>query len=103
MPAQIVKLTGLTPPWPDSLEWYGSMIALPIPKAPDTPPAGVLRDPMQNVFWERHRMEVPIMHWRGHRFLRVSCHLYNTRSDIDRLVEALEECLAEERGQLTEE
>jgi isopenicillin-N epimerase len=95
---RLISLTGLAPPWPDSVEWYGSMIALPLPKAPEAPPAGVQRDPLQHALWQRHRIEVPIVHWRGHRLLRVSCHLYNTQSDIDRLVEALKELLAEERS-----
>jgi selenocysteine lyase/cysteine desulfurase len=30
------------------------------------------------------------MDWRNRRHLRVSCHLYNTRAEIDRLVTALE-------------
>jgi isopenicillin-N epimerase len=80
------------------MEWYGPMIALPLPKAPEAPPAGVQRDPLQHTLWHRYRIEVPIIHWKGHRFLRVSCHLYNTTSDIDRLVEALKAELAEERN-----
>ena len=95
---QVMNLTELAPPWPDDLAWYGSMIALPLPKAPEAPPAGVQRDPLQHALWKRHQIEVPIIHWRGHRFLRVSCHLYNTQTDIDRMVAALKELLAEERA-----
>lgn len=94
---QLVKLTGLEPPWPDSPEWYGSMIACPLPKAPNDAPAGVQRDPLQHTMWHRHRIEVPIIHWRGNRFLRVSCHLYNSKADIDFLISALKEMLAEEQ------
>ena len=100
---QIMNLTGITPPWPDSMEWYGSMIALPLPKAPEAPPAGVQRDPLQHTLWHSDRIEVPIIHWRGHRLLRVSCHLYNTQADIDLMVSALKRRLAEERGMLSEE
>jgi isopenicillin-N epimerase len=94
---RLIELTGLVPPWPDSMEWYGSMIALPLPKAPEAPPAGVQRDPLQHTLWKQHQIEVPIIHWRGHRLLRVSCHLYNTKSDIDHMLEALKHRLADER------
>lgn len=95
---RVMELTGLTPPWPNSPEWFGSMIALPLPSSPHAPPNGVLRDPLQHAMWHRHRIEVPITHWRGNRFLRVSCHLYNTKADIDHMAQRLEEMLAEEQG-----
>ena len=88
---RIVELTGLTPPWPDDPAWYASMVAVPLPLAADQPPAGVQRDPLQHRLWERHRLEVPIIHWRGHRLLRTSCHLYNTKAEIDFLVDVLRE------------
>ncbi len=94
---QVLNLTGLVPPWPDDLSWYGSMIALPIPQSPKAPPSGVQRDPLQHTLWQRHRMEIPIIHWRGHRLLRVSCHLYNTKMEIDRMLEAVQELLHEEQ------
>ncbi|MCA9072159.1 MAG: aminotransferase class V-fold PLP-dependent enzyme, partial [Planctomycetaceae bacterium] len=93
---RLIDLTGLTPPWPDDRNWYGSMISLPLPHAPNAPPAGVQRDPLQHDLWKRHRIEIPIIHWHGHRFLRVSCHLYNTQAEIDRMIDALKEMLAEE-------
>lgn len=99
---QVTALTGLVPPWPDTMEWYGPMIALPLPKAPEAPPAGVQRDPLQHTLWHKHRIEVPIIHWKGHRLLRVSCYLYNTQSDIDRLVNALKQELTEERNRTKE-
>jgi selenocysteine lyase/cysteine desulfurase len=79
------------------MEWYGPMIALPLPKAPESPPAGVQRDPLQHTLWHKHRIEVPIIHWKGQRLLRVSCYLYNTQSDIDRMVDALKQELTDER------
>lgn len=85
---RIVELTGLEPIIPDSAEWYGSMIALPLPASVAEPVEGHMH-PLQKQLWERHQIEVPIVHWRGRRWIRVSCHLYNDESDIDRLVVAL--------------
>lgn len=89
---RIVEMTGLQPPIPDSREWYGSMIALPLPSQGPAPKQGI-RDQLQNPLWEQHGIEVPIVNWHGERLIRVSCHLYNTREHIDRLCEALRGCL----------
>jgi isopenicillin-N epimerase len=66
------------------------MITLPLPGDAEAPARG-RRDPLQNALWEKHRIEVPIVHWKGRRFVRVSCHLYNREDEIDRLLEALKE------------
>lgn len=89
---RIVELTGLEPPTPDSREWYGSMIALPLPSTGEPVPRQGIRDQLQNPLWEKFGIEVPIVHWRGERLLRVSCHLYNTRAHIDLLCDALKQC-----------
>jgi isopenicillin-N epimerase len=89
---RIVELTGLEPPIPDSLEWYGSMIALPLAPTGPAPKQGI-RDQLQNPLWEQYGIEIPIVHWHGERLIRVSCHLYNTREQIDRLCEALRDCI----------
>jgi isopenicillin-N epimerase len=86
---RIAKLTGLEPFIPDSRDWYGSMIALPLPPGDSLPPKPGYRDPLQDRLWDESRIEVPIVHWHDRRFVRVSCHLYNSREDVDRLVEAL--------------
>jgi isopenicillin-N epimerase len=47
---------------------------------------------LQQQLWQQHHIEVPIVAWEGRRFVRVSCHLYNSRNHIDQLVEALSRC-----------
>lgn len=89
---EIVELTGLEPFLPDSEEWYGSMIALPLPEAV-TPVTDGHMHPLQQSLWEKHQIEVPIVTWRSKCYIRVSCHLYNDRADIDRLKAALRELL----------
>jgi isopenicillin-N epimerase len=82
---RIVELTGLEPAIPDSQEWYGSMISLPLPP--------VASRTLQKQLWEQHRIEVPIVEHNGQRAVRFSCHLYNYREDIDVLVQALKSLL----------
>lgn len=48
---------------------------------------------LQQQLWTRHGIEVPIIPWGGGRFVRVSCHIYNTTNQIDRLIDALNELL----------
>ena len=91
---KIVALTRLEPLVPDSPEWYGPMIALPLPAALSETKSGAGRThSLQVALWERDQIEIPVTQWRGRRFLRVSCHLYNNREEIDRLTEALRRLL----------
>ena len=85
---KIVSLTGLEPLVPDSPAWYGPMIALPLPDSLPEPETGHMH-PLQAALWDRARIEAPVTSWRGRRFLRVSCHLYNSKADVEALVEAL--------------
>ena len=82
---RIVESIGAEPLVPDEVEWYGSMISLRLSDGES--------EPLQRVLWERHRIEIPIVAWQGRRLVRPSCHLYTSRDDIDRLVNALKELL----------
>lgn len=86
----ISALTGMEALVPDSPDWYGPMISMPLPtNGLSAPPQGQ-RDPLQDWLWSNCRIEVPITWWHGQRLLRVSCHLYNDVEDIERLVKALD-------------
>lgn len=89
---RIVGMTRLEPTIPDSRDWYGTMIALPLSDSVGEPAEGHMH-PLQQALWERHQIEVPIVNWQGRRFVRVSCHLYNDRDDIDRLANALRQLM----------
>lgn len=80
---QIVARTGLPPLVRSDRSGYVSMLALPLPPGES--------HPLQRALRQQYGIEVPIVLWQGRRFVRVSCHLYNQRSDIDRLVRAIEE------------
>jgi isopenicillin-N epimerase len=83
---RLVELTGLTPIVPDSPEWYGTMAHVPLPP-------GDARE-LQMRLWTEHGIEVPIVAWNDRRFIRVSCHLYNDRAQIDRLLGVLRPMLS---------
>ena len=84
--AQLVELTGLEPIVPDSRDWYGSMAHVPLPQV------DALR--LQQALWNEYGIEVPVVDWGGRQYVRVSCHLYNTRQQIDKLAVALRKLLA---------
>jgi isopenicillin-N epimerase len=71
---------------PDEGQWYGSMISMCLPDGEG--------EPLQRALWERYKIEIPIVSWRGMRFVRPSCHLYTWQDDIDLLVNALKELCA---------
>ncbi len=77
-------------PIPDHLDWYGSMVTVPLPEHLPVPQTWTgLPHPLQLTLTEKYKMEVPVVKW-GHRMhIRVSCHLYNDRADVDRLCQAL--------------
>ena len=82
---RLTELTQLAPPVPDSAEWYVAMASVPLPAGD----AGRLQDAL----WRESQIEVPVVEWQGRRSIRVSCHLYNTIEDIDRLLAALRRLL----------
>ena len=93
---RILDVTGMQPLVPDSADWYGSMISMPLPiPSRWKPPTHGKIDPLQLQLVER-KIEAPVFGWNDRRFIRVSCHLYNSTDDVDRLVKALSECLAVE-------
>ncbi|HLJ09760.1 MAG TPA: aminotransferase class V-fold PLP-dependent enzyme, partial [Planctomycetaceae bacterium] len=74
--------------------WYGPMISFPLPNRFGEVPPGHIH-PLQAALWERHKIETLVANRNGQRHLRVSCHLYNDESDIDRLAAALAEILGD--------
>lgn len=82
---RITTLVDLPQLVPDDPEWYGAMALCALTPGPP--------DELQRALWTEFGIEVPIIHWGGGRYVRVSCHLYNDCEDIDRLAEALEQLL----------
>lgn len=84
---RLLAIDGVEPVTRDET-WFGSMVAV---KLPWGDAAG-----LQRMLWERWRIEVPVFDFGGQRILRVSCHLYNQRREIDDLVAAVDALLAAE-------
>lgn len=78
---------------PDDIDWYGSMIAIPLPGVARSADYPNMTHPLQQALWDESRIEIPIIEWRGRVHIRISCHLYHTPADVDRLCEALESLL----------
>lgn len=86
---RLEPILGQTATIPDSPDWYGSMIAIPLPPGSSKKARPNSIHPLQHALWSEHRIEVPVTECHGHRYLRVSCHLYNTTAEIDTLCEAV--------------
>ncbi len=78
---RLLELTGLDAIVPAGDGWFTSMAHV---RLPDGEPR-----PLQAALWEQHGIEVPIIPFSKRRWIRVSCHLYTTKSEIDALVAAL--------------
>lgn len=82
----LTERLSIQPPCPE--EMLGSMATLPLPGAlHDQPPISI--DPLQLEWFDRHRIEMPIMPHAGRRWFRISAHLYNSIEDYERVVEVL--------------
>jgi isopenicillin-N epimerase len=79
---EIARVLGVEPTAPDE-HYVGRMAAVPLA-------AGVDGDALQRRLYEEDRIEVPIVNG----LLRVSFAMYNDRSDLDRLLTALQRILA---------
>ena len=44
---------------------------------------------LKDILWKDYSIEVPIFEWKDDKYIRVSIHGYNDRSDIKKLIYAL--------------
>jgi isopenicillin-N epimerase len=79
--SEVAQLTGLPPLTTDAAAWYAQMVTIPLPP-------GSASDLKARLYAE-HAIEIPIVTWRGERFVRLSVQGYNTRADLRKLVDAL--------------
>ena len=88
--AELLKMPGVGKFCSPEESDFVSMAAVELPKPSGWKPGyHGSPDPLQIELRDRHRIEVPVGSWNGHRFMRVSAHLYTTKADIDRLLDAL--------------
>jgi len=83
----LVAAIGTAPICPDGT--IGSLASIELTADPGDHglPHGV--DPLQARLMERHRIEVPVMHFAGRRFVRVSPQIYNSIAQYEHLAAAL--------------
>jgi isopenicillin-N epimerase len=81
----IADLTGLPQLLPDSPDWFAQMATIPLPPC----------DPLdlKRRLYDDFGVEIPVIVWKDRPYIRVSAQGYNTRADMERLVEALGELL----------
>ena len=82
---RISNLTGIAPHAPSDEGWFAQLVACPI----ETEDLGLLKTRL----YDEARIEIPMVDWRGHQFVRVSIGGFVTERDIDCLVESLERFL----------
>jgi isopenicillin-N epimerase len=77
----VSALTGLSPLTPDDAQWFTQLSALPLP------PCDL--DALKRRLYDEFKIEVPVIHWNDRHFVRISIQGYNTRTDVDALIQAL--------------
>ncbi len=81
---RIHDLTGIRPLHSDPETWFAQMTVSTLPA--DTDAAA-----FQRRLYDGHRIEIPLLDWRGYKLMRLSVQGYNSRRDMDRLLFALKE------------
>ena len=79
---RICALSGLSPLSDDS--WFMQFVATLLPDASDM-------SALKTCLYNEYRIEVPLILWNDRKFIRVSVQGYNTRRDVEKLVETLGE------------
>jgi isopenicillin-N epimerase len=83
----VAEMTGVAPVVPDDEAWFSQMAVLPIPACD--------LQALRSRLLEEYEIEIPPTRWDGHSFVRLSVQGYNTRADVERLIEALGALLPE--------
>jgi isopenicillin-N epimerase len=84
----ICNLVKQEPLYPLDSDFYHQMAIAPLPPLTDIVS-------LQKQLYEKYRVEVPLIDWNGHKFVRISVQGYNTPADLKALTNGLEEILSE--------
>ncbi len=79
---RINHLTGLAPLHSDPETWFAQMIVSPLPA--DTNIAD-----LKKKLYDDHHIEIPLIEWNEKKLIRLSVQGYNSRRDMDKLLNAL--------------
>lgn len=78
---KVCDLTDLPPLYPLDSDFYSQMGIAPLPSCN----AAILKSRLYDEF----KIEIPLTQWQDRQFVRISIQGYNTREDVDALVDAL--------------
>jgi isopenicillin-N epimerase len=84
----ICDLVKQAPLYPLDSDFYHQMAIAPLPPLTDIVP-------LQKQLYEKYRVEVPLIDWNGHKFVRISVQGYNTPADLEALIEGLADLLSD--------
>ena len=87
---RVAVLTGLPQISPSSATWWNQMCSMPLPPVE----LAALGTRLLNDY----HVEIPIIPWQDHVFMRVSIQAYNGQRDVDTLLGALENLLGDAVG-----
>ena len=79
---QISSLTGLQPAYAADSGFYRQLAIAPLPALKDP-------DRLKTALYEQFQVEIPLTEWNGKNFVRISVQGYNTREDLETLLEGL--------------
>ena len=77
----MTEITGIEPLVADDARWFAQMATMPLPPCDAAD--------LKQRLYDEYRIEIPAMSWGDVPCLRVSVQGYNTRSDIERLLDAV--------------
>jgi len=87
---QITTLFDTEPICPDSSHWWGQMCTIQLPDGD--------AHSLQTRLREEWSIEIPIIPWNNHRYIRLSIQGYNSPADVERLLLALQTIFSSKTG-----
>ncbi len=83
---RICDFVRMEPLYPLDSDLYFQMGIAPLPVNTDI-------EVLKTRLYDEHHIEIPLIEWNGHKFVRISVQAYNTAEDLDALCNGLEELL----------
>jgi isopenicillin-N epimerase len=83
----MAELTAVQPLVADDPRWFAQMATLPLPEGTDT-------EALKRRLYDDFRVEIPVHRWGDTPCVRISVQGYNTRADVERLLEAVRQSLS---------
>ena len=82
----IYELTKMNPLHSDPETWFAQMTVSSLPVNTNVAT-------LKQKLYDKYRIEIPVIDWHGNKLIRTSVQGYNSRRDINRLIQALKKLL----------